>query len=95
LVLADDDQGLAAEPGFHRDAPQGGGTEVRSIRRLSEHRSEPLEPQPENDLALAWGLAQTSGDVVEDGAGDAALEAAQFLKQISRWRLVTSSPTRI
>jgi hypothetical protein len=26
LVLADDDQALAAEPEFHRDPPQGGGT---------------------------------------------------------------------
>jgi len=66
LVLADDDPALAAEPEFHRDAPQGGGTEGRSIRRLSEHGSEPLAQQPENGLALASGPAQASGGVKID-----------------------------
>jgi len=51
--LADDDQALAAEPAFHRDPPQGGGTEAIFLRRCFEHRSEPRLEQPENDAALA------------------------------------------
>ena len=38
-----------------------------AVRRFSEHRSEPLEQQPENGLALASGPAELLGVVVEDG----------------------------
>ncbi|MGA3265251.1 MAG: hypothetical protein ABSE16_00325 [Verrucomicrobiota bacterium] len=58
LVLADDDQALAAEPGFHHDPPQGGRTEAISLRRCFEHRSEPRQEQPENGPALAQRPAQ-------------------------------------
>ena len=51
------DQALAAEPGFHRDAPQGGEAGVISIHRLSDHRSEPLEQQPKNFFPLALPAA--------------------------------------
>jgi hypothetical protein len=47
-----------------------------SIRHVFDHRSEPLEQQPKNGVALAQGPAQVLGVVVEDGAGGAALEAA-------------------
>jgi hypothetical protein len=58
LVLADGNQILAAEPGFHSDPPQRGGSVLRAIRRLPDHRSELAEQQPENGLALAFGPAQ-------------------------------------
>ena len=46
---------------------------MMSIRHVSDHRSEPLEQQPKNSLALALGPAQPLGVVMEDGAGGAAL----------------------
>ena len=49
---------------------------MTAIRRLSEHRSELLEEQPENGLALALGPAQALSVVVEDGTGGATFEAA-------------------
>jgi len=58
LVLTDSNQALAAEPGFHSDPPRGGGFAVMAIRRVSDHRPELLEQQPENGLALALGPAQ-------------------------------------
>ena len=76
MVLTDSNQSLAAEPGFHSDPPRRGGSEASAIRRLSDHRSEPVEQQPENGLALAQGPAQALGVFVEDGAGGASLEAA-------------------
>ena len=62
------DQALAAEPGFHGDAPQGGGSAVIAVRQLSGHYSELVEQQPENGLALAPGPTAALGVVVEDGA---------------------------
>jgi hypothetical protein len=46
LVLADGNQALAAEPGFHGDPPQGGGAGMISVHQFSDHCSELLEPQP-------------------------------------------------
>ena len=65
LVLSDNGQPLAAEPGFHHDAPQGGGTGLMSIRHVSDHLSERLEQQPKNVPGLAQGSAWVSG-VVEN-----------------------------
>jgi len=76
LVLTDGDQSLAAEPGFHSDPPCRGGFEVTAMRRVSDHRSELAEQQPENGLALAFGPAQSLGVVIKDGAGGAAFETA-------------------
>ena len=47
-----------------------------SVHRFSDHRSEPMERQPENFFALEFGPAPTLGVVVKDGAGSAAFEAA-------------------
>jgi hypothetical protein len=55
LVLADEDQALAAEPGFHRGPPKGGGTEVKSIRRVFEYNAELAEQQPDNPAVLRLG----------------------------------------
>lgn len=74
--MTDSNQSLAAKPGFHSHPPQRGGSGMRAIRRFSDHRPEPGEQQPENDLALASGPAQTLRLVMEDGAGGAAFEAA-------------------
>jgi hypothetical protein len=72
----DSNQTLAAEPGFHSDAPRLGGFEVTAIRRISNHRSELAEQQPENGLenglALPFGPAQSLRVVIKDGAGGAA-----------------------
>jgi len=65
--LTDSNQSLAAEPGFHRDPPRSGGFGVMAIRRVSDHRSELLEQQPKNGLALAFGPAEALGTVMEDG----------------------------
>ncbi len=46
--LADVDQALAAEPGFHRDPPSGRRTGEMSTRLCSDHHSEQLEPQTKN-----------------------------------------------
>lgn len=73
------DQVLAAEPGFHRDPPQGGGSGMISVHLFSDHCSELVEQQPENGLALAFGPAEPLGVVVKDGAGGAAFEAASRL----------------
>ncbi len=75
MVMANGDQALAAEPGFHDDAPQSGGSGMMSIHRLLDHRSELLEQQSKNGLALAVIPAAVLGGVMEDGAGGAALEA--------------------
>jgi len=66
--LTDSNQSLAAEPGFHGDPPHCGGSRVTSIRRFSEHRSELLEQQPENGLALAFGPVLVLAGVMEDVA---------------------------
>ncbi len=42
-----------------------------TLRRVSDHRSEPLEQQQKNGPALAQGPAQALGVVVKDGAGGA------------------------
>jgi len=76
LVLADGDQSLAAEPGFHGDPPQRGGSGLTAVRRFSDHLPKLGEQQPKNGLALALGPAQSLGVVIEDGAGGAAFEAA-------------------
>jgi len=76
LVATNGDQALAAEPGFHRDAPQGGGAAVSFLRHLSDAAPKFLEQQPENHLALAPVPTQTLGGVMEDGAGGTAFEAA-------------------
>jgi hypothetical protein len=59
--LADGNQSLAAEPGFHSDPPRGGGFEVSAIRRFPDYRSELAEQQSENGLAPAFGPAQPLG----------------------------------
>jgi hypothetical protein len=66
LFLTDDDQALAAELGFHRrDPPQCGGSGVvMFIRRFSDHASKALEQQPENGLALAFGLLRVPVPVI-------------------------------
>jgi hypothetical protein len=53
FVLADEDQALAAEPGFHSDPPDGGGAGLMSIRRFSDHRSEPLVRQSKKGLSAS------------------------------------------
>jgi hypothetical protein len=53
LFLADEDQALAAEPGFHREPPQDVGTGVMSIRRDSDHLPKVLEQQLKNDVGVA------------------------------------------
>jgi len=53
LVLANDDQPLAAEPGFHSYSPQRGGTVVMFLRHASDYLPKVVEQQPENGLALA------------------------------------------
>ena len=55
---------------------QGVHAEVTAIRRLSDHRSEPVEQQPENGLGLALGPAQVMCRVIKDDTGGAAIEAA-------------------
>jgi hypothetical protein len=52
-VLTESHQSLAAEPGFRGDLPRRGGSRVTTIRRFPNHRSEPLEQQPENGSASA------------------------------------------
>ena len=49
---------------------------MTAVGRVSDHRSELLEQQPENGLALAFGPVQVMGVVVKGGAGGAAFEAA-------------------
>ena len=70
------DPTLAAEPGFHSDAPQSGGVWVMSMGRFFDHCAELAEQQTKNGLALGFGPAQTLGVVVKDDAGGAAFEAA-------------------
>jgi hypothetical protein len=53
LLLANNDQPLAAEPGFHSYAPQSGGTIVMFLRHTSDYLPEVVEQQSENGLALA------------------------------------------
>jgi hypothetical protein len=40
-----------------------------------DHRSEPLEQQPKNDLTLVFAPAQTLSLVVEDSTGSLEFEA--------------------
>ena len=47
---------------------------MTSIRRFSEHRSELLEQQPENGLALAFGPVLVLAGVMEDVAGSATFK---------------------
>jgi hypothetical protein len=49
---------------------------VTAVRHVSDHRSELLEQQSENGLALAFGPVQMLGAVMEDGASGAAFETA-------------------
>jgi len=79
MVLANGDQALAAEPGFHGDPPQGGGRAVIVFRHASDYLPKLVEQQPENGLALAFGPTQALGVVMEDGASGAAVEAAARL----------------
>jgi hypothetical protein len=76
LVLENEDQSLAAEPGFHGESPEGGGAEVNPVRHTSDSLPEVLEQQSENGLALAPGPTQALSGVVKDPAGRAALETA-------------------
>jgi len=62
--MANGDQALAAEPGFHDDAPQGDGSGMRSIHRPLDPRSELLEQQSKNGLALAVIPAAVLGGVM-------------------------------
>ena len=73
------DQALAAEPGFHSDAPQGGEAGMIFVHRHFDHRSELVEQQPKNFFPLGLVPAETLSVVVEDGAGGAAFEAAPGL----------------
>jgi hypothetical protein len=50
LVLADGDQSPAAEPGFHEDPPQRGGSGVTAIRRYPDHLPKLREQQPKNHI---------------------------------------------
>lgn len=75
LVLANGDQALAAEPGFHGDTPSRGVSVGIAIGHGSDHLPEVTEQQPENDLAVGPGPAAVLRRVVEDGAGGAAVEA--------------------
>ncbi|MCL4789755.1 MAG: hypothetical protein KJ070_23755, partial [Verrucomicrobia bacterium] len=56
--MANGDQALAAEPGFHGHPPRSGGWEVTALRRLFGHYSELVEQQPENGVALAPGQGE-------------------------------------
>jgi hypothetical protein len=94
LVLADGDQVLAAEPGFHSDPPRGGGFEVSAVRRISDHRSELGEQQPENGMALAFGPAQALGVVMKDGAGGAAADRINSLGSHSGFRAIVVRQTK-
>jgi hypothetical protein len=70
LVLADGDQSLAAEPGFHRDPPGTGGAEEMSMGRFSEHRSEVAGQQPENEgcfRELLYANWRELSLIIEDG----------------------------
>ena len=74
--MTNGDQALAAEPGFHGQAPSGGDGVVISIGHGSDSPPEVGEQQSENGGALAAIPAQAPGGVMEDGAGAAAFEAA-------------------
>jgi hypothetical protein len=63
--MMDGNQTLAAEPGFHSDPPRRGGFEVSAIHRISDYRPKPLEQQPENGMAPAFGPAQSLGVVMK------------------------------
>ena len=52
---------------------------MTAVRRVSDHRSELLEQQPKNVLALAFGPVPVLGVVVEDGAGGAAAERREVM----------------
>jgi len=49
---------------------------MTTVRRFSNHASEPLAQQPENGLTLVLDPAQPLRFVMEDGAGGAAFEIA-------------------
>jgi hypothetical protein len=64
--MADGDQALAAEPGFHGDPPPGGGSGVITVHRLFDHRPELTEQQSKNLSALMLGPAEMLGGVVKN-----------------------------
>ena len=76
LVLADDDQVLAAEPGYHCDPPKGGGTGAMSIRRFSDHGGELLEQQPKNVPAQGAAFRLAGLDVVAEDGGTLPADAS-------------------
>jgi len=55
LVLANDNQALAAEPGSRRKPPDHGGTGLGSIRRFFDHRSEPSGEQSKSQTEKPHG----------------------------------------
>jgi hypothetical protein len=77
LVAADDDQILAAEPGFPGDPPECGGGATIAERQLSGHYSELVEQQPENGVAstrappAATAVTVRCASEREDGKRDA------------------------
>jgi hypothetical protein len=83
FVLANNDQALAAEPGFHPNPPQCGGAGLMFIRHFSDHRSEPLEQQPKNGLPLALGPTGSLRLVVEEGARGAASQTPSLFQPAS------------
>ncbi len=91
--MADGDQSLAAEPGFHGDPPQSGGSGLTTVRRLSGHYSEAAEQQLENGLALASGPAQALGGVVKDGAADVYVEPPKACPSAGRSCVPAAPPT--
>jgi len=54
FVLANGDQSLAAEPGFHSDAPLSGCVWVMPMGRFFDHCAELAEQQSKNDFALRF-----------------------------------------
>ena len=83
---------------------------MTAVRRVSDHRSEPVEQQPKNVVALAFGPVPVMGVVVEDGADGPAVEAALrmvienmggdfpfgwfFLAILASWRFILFSAFR-
>lgn len=70
MFLADRDLALAAEPGLHDHSPHGDWTGMIAVHGFFDYRFEPGEQQSKNGLSLALGV------VIEEGAGDAIVEAA-------------------
>jgi hypothetical protein len=61
LVLADGDQSPVAEPGFHEDPPQRGGSGVTAIRRFPDHLPKLREQQPKNYINPEFRSSVASG----------------------------------